>query len=787
MLKKLKQTSLIQRATLLLCLTSIGCAVLAERQWNEAYGEPGVVERISQSPSESALEFHRDIKPITDQRCVVCHACYDAPCQLKLSSFEGLDRGASQVLVYNGTRILADEPSRLFVDANSTQAWRQKGYYPVLNERTQNPETNLLGSTLYRMLKLKQAHPLPEGPILPDSFELGSDRSQQCSPIESFEQYEKSYPQWGMPYGLPGISNENFKRIEQWIAEGATAAPQPPIPESYRKQMKIWEDFFNQDSLKARLASRYMYEHLYLANLYFDELKADQTSPEYFFKLVRSSTPPGQDIKEIASRRPFDDPEVERVYYRLRPVISTIVDKTHMPYALSPERRELWKALFFNDDYEVTSLPGYDPVTAANPFLTFKSIPAKSRYRFMLDEAQYTIMGYIKGPVCRGQVALNVIEDQFWVFFVDPDVEQMLYESHIREDNLDHLVLPAADESNALPTEIWTKYADLQNKHLQEKLQYIREKYPEGSEVTINAIWDGDGHNPNAALTILRHFDAATVLKGLHGPKPKTAWVITYSLLERIHYLLVAGFDVYGNLGHQLNTRLYMDFLRMEGESNFLVLLPLKSAEKEFKHWYRGAESEVKDYIKILRESGLRTNLLNYQSNQHKAELLDKLIDFLGPDIAQKPSPEHALHSLTTLQGSYLRWMPENTMLRLRDKTGQSQAYTVLVNRAHSNVSSLLWENDRLIPAEDNLTVLPGLIGSYPNSFLDITSEDVPALAHAIKSLNSEEDYRALKARFGVRRTDERFWEFADWLHQWKREHTPMQSGLLDFNRLENR
>ncbi len=55
---------------------------------------------------------------------------------------------------------------------------------------------------------------------------------------------------------------------------------------------------------------------------------------------------------------------------------------------------------------------------------------------------------------------------------------------------------------------------------------------------------------------------------------PKTAWVIDYSLLERIHYLLVAGFDVFGNVAHQLETRLYMDFLRMEGEQNFLFFLP---------------------------------------------------------------------------------------------------------------------------------------------------------------------------------------------------------------------
>jgi hypothetical protein len=50
--------------------------------------------------------------------------------------------------------------------------------------------------------------------------------------------------------------------------------------------------------------------------------------------------------------------------------------------------------------------------------------------------------------------------------------------------------------------------------------------------------------------------------------------VIGYPLLERFHWLLVAGFDVCSNVGHQWLSRLYMDFLRMEGEFNFLSFLP---------------------------------------------------------------------------------------------------------------------------------------------------------------------------------------------------------------------
>ena len=71
---------------------------------------------------------------IFEQRCVVCHGCYDAPCQLQLGSFEGIERGASKVQVYDGTRLLANDPTRLFIDAQGTKAWRARDFIAVLPE-----------------------------------------------------------------------------------------------------------------------------------------------------------------------------------------------------------------------------------------------------------------------------------------------------------------------------------------------------------------------------------------------------------------------------------------------------------------------------------------------------------------------------------------------------------------------------------------------------------------------------------------------------------------------------
>jgi hypothetical protein len=60
------------------------------------------------------------VKPILDSRCVACHACYDAPCQLQMGSGAGIERGASNVLVYDATRFHPAAPTRLFIDASTT-------------------------------------------------------------------------------------------------------------------------------------------------------------------------------------------------------------------------------------------------------------------------------------------------------------------------------------------------------------------------------------------------------------------------------------------------------------------------------------------------------------------------------------------------------------------------------------------------------------------------------------------------------------------------------------------
>src|SRR5210317_603739 len=82
-------------------------------------------------PPTREVSYLTDVEPVLVKRCVVCHSCYNSPCQLKLSSWDGLERGASKEKVYNSGRLRTMDPSRLLVDAHSADEWRQKDFTSV--------------------------------------------------------------------------------------------------------------------------------------------------------------------------------------------------------------------------------------------------------------------------------------------------------------------------------------------------------------------------------------------------------------------------------------------------------------------------------------------------------------------------------------------------------------------------------------------------------------------------------------------------------------------------------
>jgi len=771
------------------------------------------------------IAFHEEVRPVLEKRCVVCHGCYDAPCQLKLSSHEGVVRGASKDRVYDGSRIKAVPPTRLFVDAQTTEEWRELGFYPVVAEgapsadsqaAADSPVRRLDDSVMYRMLRLKQRHPQQRVGMLPPSVDVGLNREQSCPKLDEFDQYKKEHSGGGMPFALPNLSDHDYRTLVQWIAQGSEAPPRAEPSAEALPQLAIWEDFLNGGSLKQQLVSRYLYEHLFQGRLHFAG-----TDDREFYRLVRSQTPSGTAIRELKSVRPYDPPIAEGgdgkadgapapFYYRLRLYSPSIVAKDHVVYELSPQRLVRYRELFIDADYQVTELPGYELEVATNPFKAYAAIPPGSRYRFLLDDARFFIEGFIKGPVCRGQIALNVIEDQFWVTFFSPEVDIAVNNPEFLEQMADYLQLPTAEGDKLALFKVWGDYSERQRKYMRAREAFFKRIHSVDLDHAMSAIWDGDGDNPNAALTVFRHLDSASVAFGLVGAEPETAWVLDYASLERIHYLLVAGFNIYGNLGHQLNTRLYMDFLRMEGEDNYLTFLPASDRHKIREGWYQGIREGMEHFSGEM--DWLSTEMvIGYQTDDPQHELFGHIKNHLGTlakgdgvfvrcveGVCERPqaSPaqqrvDAALVRVAKVAGDQLLVFPDVSFLRVRTGDGEPDlAYTLIRNKGYKHVSSMFASEkveDMADLAGDTLTVVPWLEGSYPNFFFVVDLEDIEGFADHYIAVDGRKEYERFVGLYGLRRTNVAFWTHADWFQDEYRREQPVLAGLFDFNRYQNR
>jgi len=765
-----------------------GCAtVLTTLQLDERFGpaDPGRFDRPP-AASAAAPDYWKEVRPVLDQRCVSCHACYDAPCQLNLTSYAGLIRGANPKQVY-ATRLTADTPTRLGFDALSAHEWRARDFFPVLNERAQTPEANRTG-VMFQMLALKRGQPGPSsGPLLDKDLDFSLDREQTCPQAESMAHYARQHPGRGMPFGLPALSASEHETLANWLTAGAPYTPPPPPASAVTTQIADWEAFLNAPDRRSQLVARYIYEHWFVGQFHFPE------QPALNFDLVRSRTPPGQPIEVTATRHPYDDPGPGPIHYRLRRLEATPVAKTFMPIELNPRRLARLRGWFAGDP--VAELPGYDPATTANPFVTFKALPVDARYRFMLDEAQFTMAGFMKGPVCRGQVALNVINDHFWIVFQAPGERASQQTARLIEAGAPNLALPNEHES-AGGMLAWRSYAEKEKAYLATKHETFKRLGEAGYRPTVAGLWDGDGHNPNAALTIFRHFDSASIMRGLVGERPQTALLLSYPLLERMHYLLVAGFDVYGNVGHQLATRLYMDFLRMEGELNFLALLPVGHRQKALDHWYRGRSAEqdehlakVSAYFPVASGEKYRTNdpldELYKKVATRVAKVREQSLDWRGSGLSA--GEQEQMRRLSQIRGTAISHLPEMSLLVLQAPGALPHLVTLIANSAHSNVAQLFQEEKRRLPDEDTLLAVNGVAGANPNAIYAVTTETLPAFVTAVSRLAGPDDLIALNERFAVRRTDPRFWPTSDAIHAAWRAMDPSQAAVLDYSRLDHR
>ncbi len=736
------------------------------------------------------ISYSRDIQPIFTPNCVACHACYDAACQLNLGSAEGVLRGASQAKVYNGTRTETQATTRLFIDAHSPAAWQRKGFNSVLEQ--QGSQAALMA----RMLELGRQQPWPANSKLPAQLDIGINRDNQCPLPGEFAAFARKHPQAGMPFAVTGLSDADYQTLQRWLAEGAPVDQQwLQASPAEAQQIATWEAFLNAPGAREALVARWLYEHLFLAHLHFSGGEAG-----HFFQMVRSRTPSGQPVDIIATRRPNDDPGTQ-FYYRLIPVQGVIVHKTHITYGLSAAKLERVKALFFASDWQVDALPGYGLQRRANPFETFAAIPAQARYQFMLDNAEYFVRTFIRGPVCRGQIATDVIRDNFWVIFQGPHNDLFITDADYRAEAAPLLAMPGQLDTLIDLPGLWRNYRDKRNAYEALRTQ----RYADAPAPSWSHIWAG---NDNALLSIFRQHDSASVRKGLIGEVPQTLWWMDFPLLERTYYQLVVNFDVFGNVSHQAQTRLYFDLIRNGAEVNFLRLMPAESRKTYLDDWYQNS-GKLKLWLDYQAIDTQTASALQLPGDDPKKLFAHTLLARYGslnarPDPINRctgaychrqnidPALQRAEQSLSRLVAKpagalkVISQLPEATLLRVELANGQREVYSLLRNRAHSNVAFMLGEQLRYQPALDTLTLYPGVLSSYPNFIFNVPVEQVAAFVAALEQARNQPAFERVVERWGIRRTHPEFWGYFHDMAAYIQQTEPVEACVLDMNRYEN-
>ncbi|WP_413570323.1 fatty acid cis/trans isomerase [Bdellovibrio sp. HCB117] len=760
-----------------------------------------VMTSVSKADEPNFDLYTRKVQAIFDNRCVACHSCFNAPCQLNLQNFEGFQRGASKLNVYDGTRIKSVAPSRLWIDAHGAKAWQEKGFFDLNN--TRKSEGNLFLSFLNLRAEKQNVE-----------IEKQVAQTQICaSPTEDFKKLQKQAPYLGMPYGLPPLSAMEIDTIQTWLEGGAPGPNSEAQKELARvhveiqKQIQVWQKFLNQTDPTHKLVSRYLYEHLFLAHLHFPESK------DTFFRLVRSRTSCQEGVQEIATRRPNDDPGVKKFYYCFAKFPGAIVMKTHIPYALSPAKLERIKKLFWGESWKVRVMPTYEPGVAENPFIAFKDIPVKARYQFLLDDAQYHVSTFIKGPVCNGSMAVNSIQEQFYVFFMTPQSDNMVLSKEYVGKVEGLLMLPGVFGSDVDIKEtpvFYKKLIDHRENYRKARTDELKKLKPQG--YALSDIWNGDGVNPNAVLTVFRHDDNAVVLKGAVGDLSKTVFVLDYPLFERLVYNLVVNFDVFGNVSHQLLTRVYMDMIRMEAEELFLMFLPPEQRLLYRREWYKGLLTQVKmTYVFPTIGSSEPTSVRFTDEGNTKKQMVEKILffhlnekargsfDTVNWKALQVPESMQSqfrveglpaeLRKIAAVKAEaktpFARFFPDVAYLKVVMNSGDLKVYSLIHNKEHESVSWILAESLRMAPKEDSLTIYEGYWGPYPNMIFDVKEQDLSTFVTAVQKMKSEKDYQKLVTTFGIRRSNQGFWTHYDELTAHYRRTDPTNFGYLDLTRYE--
>ena len=127
-------------------------------------------------------------------------------------------------------------------------------------------------------------------------------------------------------------------------------------------------------------------------------------------------------------------------------------------------------------------------------------------------------------------------------------------------------------------------------------------------------------------------------------------------------------------------------------------------------------------------------------------------------------------------------------MTRVTDGS-ETRVYTIVNNRGYGSHDLATQMNRARQPELDLLSAVRGLVGNYPELFIDIRlGQGASDFVEKLAAVEENADWQMLMSDYGdagedvhiIRRNQPEFWQFVDWLHDWDVRNNPVSAGILD-------
>jgi len=745
------------------------------------------------APKGDAVSFTKDVKPIFDEKCVACHACYDAPGQLDFRSAKAIERGAMKIDAY-GSRRDPIESTYLWNNPGKTmEEWRERGFFSV----TEGGRSSILG----KMLALGHANPVKPNERFPDEIQINVVTRQNHLPNKyEIDGYVAEFPQEGMPLAVSGLSDAEYEKVMTWLEQGAPfdyVAPEITAEEA--AQIDKWEQWLNAKDLRSQLVGRYFFEHMFLASFRFEDRDDGNR-----FILVRSATPPGEAPDPLDEPGPANFPVDGPVYYRfIQSDETACVKMTRLQFLATDEKLERFQDIFYEEDWTVDELPGYTDAERHDPLGTFSAIPPKARYKFLLAIVWYHRGFTTHGPGCYRDLATDALRDVGWDVYENPEtslyVTDPVYRAEV-DPILSMMAYPKDDMHFILGFQSYQKRRAAASKRALER----RKK--SGHRAAMTDIWRGDQPDDLPLTVAFIHGESGYVVEGNWVPShlPKTVSVQDLATMEISLYGSAVNYNQFGSMLEQLAGRSVFGVQRTVAELNFLRFLPREARRPLFDKWYHGPLTK-----EILATSGVDVGPddtiptdIDYSTDDPVREFQEKLLEYLGPRVNTEDPinrPEagdggdadrvtKALRSIVLAAREqkptwrkFKTFLPEAVFLRI-DSPGQEPAiYTMTHDRDFESKSFLNVILQHEVPKNAKVSIMKGAYTSYPHFMFRIDESEIEEFASTLIDIVT-----ALVERWGVRRSSPDFWPVLNSVTDYMKRTMPRRAGTFDINRYEN-